>query len=133
QKKLAPIVEKPPEFLLLRLIQNGKAWQWVAFASADCGRQPPDAAASGAELGDFLLGEFQQSVGRVGADGMERVRPALPQPVVAISVDNLVNLRRRHFSARSFAFQTQFGPSLSPNSSGCQDRRNGLPATCRKD
>src|SRR2546428_9570286 len=77
QEQLAPVVEKPPEFLLLRLIQNGKAWQWVAFAAADCGRQPPDAAASGAELGDFLLGEFQQPVGRIGADGVERARLAV--------------------------------------------------------
>src|SRR5208337_1525270 len=76
--------------------------------AADGWRQTPHAAASGSKFGDFFPRKFQNSVRRVGADGMKRTRLALAQPVEAIRMVNPIhflfankfNYRRKTSSAK---------------------------------
>ena len=58
--------------------------------SPDGGRQPPDAASSVAQLGQFLFGEFDQAVRRVGADRLNGLRRTTAQPIKAIGVFDAV-------------------------------------------
>ena len=88
--KLSPVAEECPQVQLLLVRQDGEARQGIAFVSADFGRQPPDAASSVAQLGEFLFGEFDQAVRRVGADRVNGLRRTGAQPVKAIGVRDSV-------------------------------------------
>ena len=73
--------------------------------SPDGGRQPPDAASSVAQLGQFLCGEFDQAVRRVGTDRMNGLRRTVAQPVKAIGVLDAVQA--------SFKYQPEGGLSFN--------------------
>src|SRR6266480_493960 len=84
QKELAPIAKVVAQVLLLFLGKHREPGQRVAMAAAHFWRQAPDAATSGPQLRRFFLGEFQNAVGRVGADGVKRMGGAMPQPFKAV-------------------------------------------------
>src|ERR1019366_3428006 len=67
-RKSSPIAEERSEVQLLLGRQDSESRQGIALVSADGGRQPPHPASSVAQLGQFLFGEFNQAVRRVGAD-----------------------------------------------------------------
>ena len=98
EEQLSPIAEERPEVQLLLVRQDGEARQGIALVSTDGGRQPPDAASSVAQLGQFLFGEFDQAVRRVGADGVNGLRRTGAQPVKAIRKVYLVVPHRAQIS-----------------------------------
>src|SRR5256885_10513055 len=89
----SPFLKKDSKFLLLLLGQDGKAWQRVATAAANGRWQAPNPTASRSQLGHFLFSELHQTVGRVGADRVQRVRLALAQPIEAVGMENLIHPR----------------------------------------
>lgn len=89
-----PIAEEAFQLVLLRVGENGEPRERVAAAAADGGGKPPDAAAPGPEFSDFLFSEFEDAVGRVGANRVERARLAFAQPIEAVGVKKLVHTER---------------------------------------
>lgn len=98
EKKLSPITEKRPKVLFLPVRQHSEPRQRITFVSTNHGRQPPHAAASIAQLGQFLLGEFDEPVRRVGADSVNALRRRAAQPIEAVSKMNLVLPHRAQVS-----------------------------------
>ncbi len=90
QEELAPIAEVIAQSLFLLLAKNRKARQRVPMAAADFLRKPPHPAASGPQLDQFLLGELQKAVRRIGAYGMHRIGGAFPQPFKAIGLFDMI-------------------------------------------
>jgi hypothetical protein len=84
QEELAPVTKVVTQVLFLFFGKHSETRQRIAMAAADFGRQPPDAAASGAQFRQFLLGEFQNAVRWVRANRVQRAGGATPQPVKAI-------------------------------------------------
>ena len=105
EEQLSPVAEERPEVQLLLIGQDSESRQGIAFVSADVGRQPPDAASSVAQLGQFLFGEFDQAVWRVRADGVNGLRRTGAQPVKAIGVLDAVQA--------SFKYQPDQGLSFN--------------------
>src|ERR1017187_9350070 len=74
QEERSPIAEERSEVQLFLVRQDSEARQGVALVSTDGGWQPPHAASSVAQLGQFLFGEFDQAVRGVGADRVNGLR-----------------------------------------------------------
>src|SRR5205809_5579146 len=91
--EFAPITEVSAKVQLLLVGKHGEPWQRIAVAAAYFRRQSPDTAASGAQLRQFFLGEFQNPVGRVGANSVKRLAGAVPQPFKAVRLFNPVHWR----------------------------------------
>jgi hypothetical protein len=105
EEQLSPIAEERPEVQLFLVRQNSEARQWIALMSPDGGRQPPHAASSVAQLREFLFGEFDQAVRRIGADCVNGLRRTGAQPVKAIGVLDAVQA--------SFKYQPDEGLSFN--------------------
>ena len=97
----APFMKNPPKLQLLCVRQNRKSRQRVALAATDCRGESPYATASGAKLGNFFSRKFQNTIRRIGANGMKRARLAFAQPVKTICMVNPI-----HFlSAKKFNYR----------------------------
>ena len=105
EQKLSPVAEERPEVLFFGFGEHGEPRQRIAFMSADRGGQPPDAAASVAQLGQFFLGEFDESVRRVGADSVNALRFGAAQPIEAIRLFDLIQSRFEYQNERASVFQ----------------------------
>ncbi len=89
-----PLAEEQFQLVLLRIGENCEPGQRVASAAADGGGESPDATTAGPEFGNFLLSEFEDAVGRVGANRVERLRLPLAQPVEAVGMKKLMHAQR---------------------------------------
>ena len=97
EEQLSPIAEERSEVQLLLVRQDGEARQGISLVSTDGGRQSPHAASSVPQLGQFLFGEFDQAIRRVGADRMNGLRRTAAQPVETVCLAYLVLCIARQF------------------------------------
>ena len=89
-----PVAEEEFQLVLLRVGEDREPGERVAAAAADGGGQTPYATTTGPEFGDFLLGEFEDSVGRVGADRVEGAGLSFAQPIEAVGMKKLIHRQR---------------------------------------
>ena len=104
EKQPSPIAEERPEVQLLLVRQDRESRQGIALVSTDGWRQPPHAASSVAQLGQFLFGEFDQAIRRVSADRMNGLRWTTAQPVKAIGVFDAVQASFEYQEERGLSF-----------------------------
>ena len=90
-ERLAPFVKVTPKFQLLCVSQNSKARQRVTLAAPDCRWQTPHAAASGTKFSNLFPRKFQNTIRRIGANGVKRTWLALVQPIKAVGMENMIH------------------------------------------
>ena len=105
EEQPSPIAEERSEVQLFLVRQDSESREGVALVSPDGGRQPPHAASSVAQLGQFLFGEFDQAIRGVGADRVNGLRRTAAQPVKAIGMLDAVQA--------SFKYQPDEGLSFN--------------------
>jgi hypothetical protein len=91
QEKPPPVAKIIPQMLFLFFSENGKSRKRVTMTAANFRRQTPNAAATNAQLGKFLFRKFQNAVGRVRANSMDRMRRAITQPIKTIRLLQMIH------------------------------------------
>jgi len=84
-EEFAPITEVVAKVLFLFVrsvtVKRGNGSRWLPPPSAAIARR----RASGAQLRQFFLGEFQNAVGRIGANSVHRMAGAVLQPFKTVA------------------------------------------------